>query len=138
MLLPGVLESVPLEYEAEFSNVPPTGADGLLNVAVLTFEEADLDVLCWASVMPAELFLATVLLPTDSMLLLLVVLLRDVTPLPVVPRLVLELMPEPLLTAVRPLSVNTRESLSVSYLGTYERFVEMCPPCPIPGPPWKP
>ena len=56
--------------------------------------------------------------------------------LPTVPRLVLELVPTPLLTTVLPESVNPRESVSVSYLGPYEVFDEKCPPCPWPGPPW--
>ena len=50
--------------------------------------------------------------------------------LPTVPRLVLELVPTPLLTTVLPESVNTRESVSVSCLGPYEVFDEKCPPCP--------
>ena len=97
-----LLDSVPLVYEAALSNEPPAGAVGFLNVAVL--------------------------LPMDSLLSLLVAVLREAVLLPTVPRLVLELMPDPRLTAVRPLSANTLESPSVSYLGTYERFVEMCPP----------
>lgn len=55
--------------------------------------------------------------------------------LPTVPRLVLELVPMPRLIVVLSASVKTRESPCVSYLGVNERFVEMCPPCPSPGPP---
>lgn len=138
MPLPGLLELVPLVYESGFTAELPAVTDGLLNVAVLPVDGVDADALCLTSVTPAELFLTAALLTADPLLLLLVALLRVVVPLPVVPRLVLELMPEPLLNVVRPLSAKTRVSLSVSYLGTYTRFFEMCPPWPIPGPPWKP
>lgn len=75
--------------------------------------------------------LATVLLAAEEFAetLVAVELLLDGL-LPTVPRLVLELVPTPLLTTVLPESVNTRESVSVSYLGPYEVFDEKCPPCP--------
>lgn len=122
-----LLEAVLLVYDPALSKEPLAGADGFRYVAVLLDDEE-----------ACSLLLATVLLPAVTLLSLLVALLRETELLPTVPRLVLELMPEPLLKAVRPLSANTRVSPSVSYLGTYERLVEMCPPWPIPGPPWNP
>lgn len=136
--LPWLLVPVPLVYASGFVDAFPAVTDGLLNVVVLPVDEADCDALCFVWVTLAALLLVTALLPAVSLLLLFVALLRVVTPLPVVPRLVLELMPEPLLNAVRPLSANTLVSRSVSNLGTYVRFFEMCPPWPIPGPPWNP
>ena len=124
--LPWLLEPEVLVYASGFFSGVPALTLGLLNVV------------CWALMALAALLPATVLLPTVSLLLLFVALLRVVTPLPVVPRLVLEIVPEPLLNVVRPLSANTLVSRSVSCLGTYVRFFEMCPPWPIPGPPWNP
>lgn len=64
-----------------------------------------------------------------------VTLLRDVV-LPLsVPRLVLELVPMPLLTVVLPDSANTLPSGCVSCLGPYHLCLSKWPPCPCPGPP---
>ena len=66
--------------------------------------------------------------------------LRDVVDEPAVPRLVLLLVPAPLLTVVllsEPTLVPdavTRSGICVSLRGPYTVFFEKCPPLPIPGP----
>ena len=77
--------------------------------------------------------LLTAELPPDD--LDAVTLLRDDVLPPIVPRLVVLLVPTPLLTVVLPLSVNTRSSLCVSWRGPCHILLEKCPPLPRPGPP---
>ena len=89
----------------------------------------------WLPVTTAVLWRATALLAEEvpPVAFDAVALLLDVL-LPIVPRLVLLLVLTPLRRVVLPVPVNTRSSFCVSNRGTYDVFVEKCPPCPSPGP----